>query len=356
MVNGRPVRARMFFGGPGPAPIKIETTGRTIEFEFTAQQDARDSGTLHFRFGQIPGDVFLDNIRILDIASGKEVTPEADFESGPEAFSRDWNSWPPGPANTVGTATVEAAVGAGGTAGLHVNLRRPTAGEWPDWHIYHRANLDFATGRRYRVTFWARAEPARDLTVALYRPAEPYVFLGGPPGVFEAQIRMAARVGVDFVTFPMEMPWPAPGQPADWKAVDTLCAQVLRVNPRALLLPRFGADPPEWWRKAHPDEVMTWEDGSQQSYAVVASPRYRRDAAARVAALVEHLETNFGDHMAGYHPCGQNTGEWFYQDTWGNRLNGYAPADTTGWRTWLRARYGERRSTPSRLARPEGDP
>ena len=85
---------------------------------------------------------------------------------------------------------------------------------------------------------------------------------------------------------------------------------------------------------------MTWEDGSQQRYAVVASPVYRRDAAARVAALVEHLESKFGDRMAGYHPCGQNTGEWFYQDTWENRLNGYAPADTKGWRTWLRARYG----------------
>ena len=182
VVNGRPVRARMFFGGPGAAPIRIEPSGRRVEFDFVAQQDARDSGTLHFRFGQTPGDVFLDNIRIRDIASGKEVAPEADFESGPEAFSRDWDSWPPGPANTVGTVTVEPAVGAGGTAGLHVNLRRPSAGNWPDWHIYHRANLALATGRQYRVTFWARAEPARDLTVALYRPAEPYVFLGGPSG------------------------------------------------------------------------------------------------------------------------------------------------------------------------------
>jgi hypothetical protein len=43
--------------------------------------------------------------------------------------------------------------------------------------------------------------------------------------------------------------------------------------------------------------------------------------------------------MAGYHPCGQNTGEWFYQDTWENLLNGYAPADTNAWRAWLRERY-----------------
>jgi hypothetical protein len=41
---------------------------------FAARQDARDRGTLHFRFGQIPGDVFLDNIRILDIASAMDFT------------------------------------------------------------------------------------------------------------------------------------------------------------------------------------------------------------------------------------------------------------------------------------------
>lgn len=340
VVNGQPVRARMFFGGPGSAPIRIEPAGRSVEFEFVAQEDAPATGTLHFRFGQIPGDVFLDNIRIVDTASGKEVAPACDFESGPDAFSRDWTFWPPGPANTVGTVLVEPSVGASGSAGLHVKLRQPPAAKWPDWHIYHLANLAIAQGKHYRVSFWARAEPARDLTVALYRPGDPFAYLGGPPGPFAAQIRMAAAVGVDFVSFPIDMPWPAPGVPANWTAADSVCAQVLQANPRALLLPRFGADPPDWWRKAHPDDVMTWEDGSQQHHAVVASPLYRRDAATRVGALVEHLESKFGEHMAGYHPCGQNTGEWFYQDTWENRLNGYAPADTNAWRTWLRGRYG----------------
>jgi beta-galactosidase len=340
MVNGLPVRARMFFGGPGSAPIRIEPDGRSIEFEFIAENDSLGAGTLHFRFGQIPGDVFLDNIHIVDVASGKDVTAISDFEGGPDSFSRAWTFWPPGAANTVGTVKVEPSVGQYGTAGLHVTLHRPAAGEWPDWHIYHLPNLPLVRGNHYRVTFWARAEPARDVTVALYRPGDPFVHLGGPPGAFESQIKLAAKAGVDFVSFPVGMPWPAPGEPADWSATDNACEQVLEANPKALLLPRFGADPPDWWRQDHPDEVMTWEDGSQQHYAVVASPLYRRDAAARVAALVEHLESKFGNHVAGYHPCGQNTGEWFYQDTWGKMLNGYAPADTIAWRDWLRTRYG----------------
>ncbi|MGO8700589.1 MAG: beta-galactosidase [Limisphaerales bacterium] len=339
VVNGRTVPARMFFGGPGSAPIRIEPTARSIEFEFTAENDSLGAGTLHFRFGQTPGEVFLDHIRIVDMASGKDVTPPSDFEGGPDSFSRAWTNWPTGAANTVGTVKVEPSGGEFGTGCLHVTLHQPVSGEWPDWHIYHLPNLPIVRGKNYHVMFWTRAAPARNLTVALYRPGETFVRLGGPPDVFESQINMAADAGVDFVTFPVGMPWPVPGEPADWGATDHACEQVLAANPKALLLPRFGVDPPDWWRKNHPDDVMTWEDGSQQHYAVVASPLYRHDAVERVAALVDHLESKFGDHVAGYHPSGQNTGEWFYQDTWGKLLNGYAPADTIAWRAWLRARY-----------------
>ena len=339
-VDDRPVRARMFFGGPASTPIHIDPKGQAIQFEFIAEDNSLDKGTLHFRFGQLPGDVFLDDIRIVDTSTGQDISPASDFESGPESFARDWCYWPPEPANTLGKVIIEPRTGAGGTAGMHIQIRQPATGQWPDWHIYHAPNLPIIRGHNYRITLWARAEPARDLITALYRPGDTYVRLGGPPGAYESQIRMAGSAGANFVTFPIEMPWPAPGIATDWSSVDNACAQVIKANPDALLIPRLGADPPEWWRKAHPDDVMTWEDGSQQNHAVVASPVYRQDAAARVATLVEHLDKTFPRNMAGYHPCGQNTGEWFYQDTWENRLNGYAPADTAQWRIWLRARYG----------------
>ncbi|MGA2502166.1 MAG: beta-galactosidase, partial [Tepidisphaeraceae bacterium] len=128
--------------------------------------------------------------------------------------------------------------------------------------------------------------------------------------------------------------------PTDWAASDAQCQTVLRANPNALLLPRIGIGAPAWWRKAHPDELMQWEDGHRND-AAVASPRYLRDAAERLAALVTHLEEKFGDHVAGYHPTGQNTGEWFYIDTWARPLNGYAPADLAAWHLWLAARYAD---------------
>jgi hypothetical protein len=72
---------------------------------------------------------------------------------------------------------------------------------------------------------------------------------------------------------------------------------------------------------------------------VVASPSFRREAAGRLRRLIEHLEAKFGEHVAGYHPCGQNTGEWFYQGTWEPALNGGSPSDVRAWRDWLRQRY-----------------
>jgi hypothetical protein len=43
--------------------------------------------------------------------------------------------------------------------------------------------------------------------------------------------------------------------------------------------------------------------------------------------------------MAGYHPSGQNTGEWFYQESWKPALNGYSIGTQRAWRRWLRTRY-----------------
>lgn len=340
VVNGVPVRARMFWGAPGTSPLPVSAKPQEITFEFTAT-GAAANGTMHFRFGAEPGEIWLDDIRVEDLdATAARPLVASDFEGGAESYTRDWTTWPTGAANTVGRVEVATPPGAGASAALHVRLQAPANGSWPDFHVYHQPRLPIVNGHRYRVRFRAWAEPARTLTVALYRPGPSYVLLGGPPGRYESQIRLAANVGVDLVSFPIPMPWPAPGEAEDWSAVDEACAQVLRANPRALLLPRMGMDPPPWWQKAHPDDVMQWEDGRRDA-AVVASPVYRREAAARLAALVTHLEQSFGDHVAGYHPCGQNTGEWFYHDTWKRPLNGYAPADLAAWRVWLRGHYGD---------------
>ena len=337
VVNGEPVRARIFFGGPGSAPLPIAPAWKEVRFDFVASGSA-SNGTLHFRFGQKPGEVVLDDIQVSALDDPADLIPRCDFEQGPESFKRDWTFWPQGAANTVGQIEVAPGAGRAGSAGLRITLKAPPQGQWPDFHVYHHPRLVLHQGHRYRVSFWAKAEPARDVTVAFYQPGQTFQHLGGPPDCFAVQIRMAAEVGVDFVSFPVDLPWPRPGQAADWSKVDSACGNVLAANPRALMIPRLWMGAPEWWRQAHPGEMMQWEDG-HRGEAVVASAQYCRDAAERLAAVVAHLEEKFGEHVAGYHPCGQNTGEWFYQDTWNWPLNGYAPADLTAWRIWLGQQY-----------------
>lgn len=340
LVNGKPVRGRMFWGGPGSAPIHLKSTAEERSFEFEARDHA-ENGTWHFRFGKKAGSLVLDDLQVVDLATGKPVLPLCTFEDGPDRLARDWQVWPPGEANTTGKIALVPGAGRNGSTGLRIELTNPPAGkEWPDFHLYHQANLPLAAGHCYRASFWVRTEDERELLTAFYRPGPSYLHLGGPESPFESQIRLAAAAGVDFVSFPIATPWPEPGKEPDWSGVDAECRRVLRANPKALLLPRIGMNPPAWWMAAHPDEVMRWEDGpNHRSLAVVASPLYLRDAAERLSGLVRHLEEAFGEHVAGYHPVGQNTGEWFYEDTWRHPLNGYAPADLAAWRLWLQTRY-----------------
>jgi len=337
LVNGEPRRARVFWGAPGPSSVTLSNTPQTLSFEFVALGSSTN-GTLHFRFGQSAGEIRLDDIRVTDLETGREVLPLCDFEGGDPAWRRDWTFWPTDAANTVGKVATVPGAGRGGSSALQVTLKAPPDGHWPDFHIYHHANLTLVEGHRYRLSLWAAASPGRTLTLAFYEPGNPFIFLGAPADCFVRQIQLAARAGVDFVSFPIDLPWPAPGGRADYRAADLACKVVLTANPKALLIPRIPLDPPDWWRAAHPGEVMQWENGKRDK-ASPASPQYRGDAARQTAALVEHLEAAFGDHVAGYHPCGQNTGEWFYEGSWEPALSGYSPADLAGWRQWLAQRY-----------------
>ena len=133
LVDGKPVRARMFFGIPGSAPIAVPAEPKQVAFDFTASKSA-DTGTMHFRFGNRAGSVDLDDIHVVDLDEGREVLPRCDFENGPASLARGWTVWPPGEKNTVGRVEVKAGAGRSGSAGMHVELRAPTNGQWPDFH------------------------------------------------------------------------------------------------------------------------------------------------------------------------------------------------------------------------------
>ena len=81
VVNGEPVRARMFWGAPGSAPIPVTPAWKEVRVEFVASGSATN-GTMHFRFGQEPGDVYLDDIRVVDVELPTKPVVNCDFEVG----------------------------------------------------------------------------------------------------------------------------------------------------------------------------------------------------------------------------------------------------------------------------------
>ena len=149
-----------------------------------------------------------------------------------------------------------------------------------------------------------------------------------------------------------------PGRSRDSRPIsarfDFAIDRVLAHDPAGLLIPRIDMEPPCWWKEKHPDDVMLWSTADGMTTEVVrwpeawkerrevsvASQAWRKEASEHLRQLVTHLEDKYGDHIIGYHLCGQNSAEWFYIESWLPRLNCCEPAFEDAWRRWLKAKYG----------------
>ena len=149
--------------------------------------------------------------------------------------------------------------------------------------------------------------------------------------------------GFHLYTTPMLMPWPKEGEARDFSSVDAEMEKLLRDDAEALYMPRIDVEPPEWWRKAHPQEMPVWENGKSDPLVSIASQRWLAEACENIAALVRHLESRWDYHIVAYHPCAQNSCEWYYTSTiwdcndWG--LRNYEAPFARGFRRWLKNRY-----------------
>ena len=149
-------------------------------------------------------------------------------------------------------------------------------------------------------------------------------------------VRRAAAAGVNIVSFVNhELPMPRAGEEADYTSWDRIIDAILEANPNALLLPRFGMDNvPAWWGRENPDELMLYDNGDR-GLPSMASEKWKRDAGEAMRLLVRHCERKYGEHMLGYHPCGQNTGEWFYDRSWENLMPGLEAPMQAAFQRWV---------------------
>jgi len=330
-VNGKPIPPRFFWGSENTGYVKAGADWSASQFDFTPESDAPGNATLHFRFADTSGEVWLKDLRIIDTMTGNDVLPIGSFSSE-DAFRCCWNVWPRGNTNTVGTLTFADHA-------LRVTLRATAAGATrPDFHL-HSQRMTLAKGRTYRCSFTLKAAPAQNVLPCVYRVDHGHHSrIGGPLGSFYTQIALARDAGVHLVSFAAPACWTPPEQAQDWSPLDALCRRIIAVNPSVLLVPRISANAPGWWLERQPDARMVYDGKTPYPISCVSDHAYRSAVCAHLEALTRHLRETFPHHFAGVHPCGQNTGEWFYYNSWERPLSGYDPATRDAFRAWLAAR------------------
>jgi len=144
----------------------------------------------------------------------------------------------------------------------------------------------------------------------------------------------ASGIGILAPIVGLNWTWAAPGK-YEFEKIDLFFARLLFVHPGAWFLPRLHLNVPQWWKDAHPDEMvkcgltadpafakrpellgecgLNW-NGLMDAYdASYASKFYRTEMADLLKAFLRHMEESpLASRMIGYQVTGGMTGEWHY--------------------------------------------
>jgi hypothetical protein len=346
-VNGEPTVPMMFFGwarGGRPYTFVLDKEWDTYGFSFTAPEDNEGNFGVHIRLGGSgPGTVWIDDVRVCEVDSDGRTSANmldfGDWEGSKEEIGRAWHLFTDKKAHgsdadwdivtedvPEGSRACRIVIRSGGSSTMHCH--------------FYQTGMTCTQGRRYKYTLRMKADGKLKGDLLALHHGPPWTIY--PPldshSVYQSQVRMAAAAGIHIHSFGISMPWPKEGEEPDFSGVAQAFEATIQADPEALLLPRFGMSAPGWWQEEHPDECLTFDDGTTRSECP-ASTLWRQESRQRLRALVRFCESRYGDRVLGYHPCGQHTGEWFYQRSWEPRLSGFSPAMVQGFRRWLKGRY-----------------
>ena len=177
------------------------------------------------------------------------------------------------------------------------------------------------------------------------------------------------KAGISIFNIYLRFDWTGPEQ-YDFKKVDEKLDVYLKINPKALFLPRVLLTPGPWWCKEFPDEITRRDDGSPAGmfgaacHPTLASEKYRELSHKAMAAFLAHVEEKYGDRIVGYQAGNGFGGEWlmfnsFWEVRPGNPpptkfgVEDYSPPAKAAFRLWLRKQYNDR---VEELRRAWGDP
>lgn len=343
-LDDKPTSPLMFFGwagGGGPTTLHLTTEWQQFAITVTAPETTDGDAGIHFRVGGGgPGTVWVDDVRVYP--GPKADNPptnfvrQGDFEGTRDEVSRAWSFFQADYASAKATWELDPQVKVSGRQGLRIDIEN--AGENTMHLHWYQKGYRVTQGQQYTYSLWMKADKPRTADFMMLHIPEPWTVYGSSEPPYVQQVKKAAAANVHIHSFGIPLPWPKPGEQPSFTGVDAAIDMTLRADPQALLLPRFGMEPPGWWSEQHPGDRMLFDDGKTQSISM-ASESWRLEMQQHLRALVRHCEEKYGDHMLGYHPCGQHTGEWFYERSWEPRLSDFSPAMQLGFRNWLQRRY-----------------
>lgn len=142
----------------------------------------------------------------------------------------------------------------------------------------------------------------------------------------------------------------------DFDRIDRRIRAIIRANPQALIIPRIKLNPPDWWLQTHPDEITVDAGGNRARQASLASELWAGTYERMLRDVIRHMEAaDYAPHIAGYHPAGGGSSEWFWWGPGGTAadVHDFSPAAVRRWRRWLAERYG---ADTGALRRAWGDP
>lgn len=118
---------------------------------------------------------------------------------------------------------------------------------------------------------------------------------------------------------------------------------LLEADPHALIIPRVPLYPYDykWWYDNRPEELMTYADGSK-SIPSLASDEWYEQAIDALDKGIDFLlgHPKYKDHIIGFHPTYNSTGEWFYE-SYREKGVDFSPCNRMGFVKYLKDKYKE---------------
>lgn len=360
-VDDKPVRNRLFYSNvPGTKYQYINTSEQTHNIDFVSSLDTKDA-TISLNFGAVIKDIWISELTLENLTD-KTKQSVYDFSATPvdKNLFTNWTvkaleAWRDyslqfsdvAPDTTLyPTAPYKAE---NNNSILHIEKAFIDMNDPRNKNTIHDIerlnfcvkNIAFEKGKKYRLTAKLRTNIKGRFEVMVYDTKSLDLIASNTPETFMTTEKYASEVGVDFVTF---------GVPAFWKddetckkLVDSRFEPVIKANPNVKIIVRLGLEPTNEWLDAHPDELMRNADGTpiirmHVRFPFPGSEVYRRDAINAMKKFIKYVEDKYPNNIAGYHPSGGNSSEWFYPSR-GNAFNGHSVAIKKAWKKWLKEKY-----------------